>query len=142
MIKQSQATAVWKGDLKGGSGVIDSQHGAVRHVEYNFAKRFEGQAGVNPEELIAAAHAACFSMALSGELAKNRITAESISTTATTTLDQVDGKPTVSEIHLTTEVRAGAADAEVIRGAAAAAKAGCPISRLLNAKITLDVNIA
>lgn len=140
MIKQSQATAVWKGDLKGGSGVINSQHGAVRHVEYNFSKRFEDQPGVNPEELIAAAHAACFSMALSAELAKQRITAESISTTATTSLDLVDGKPTVSEIHLTTEVLAGA-DKETIRQAAEAAKAGCPISRLLNAKITLDVNV-
>jgi osmotically inducible protein OsmC len=141
MIKQSHATAVWKGDLKGGSGVIDSQHGAVRHAEYNFSKRFESQQGVNPEELIAAAHAACFSMALSGELAKNRITAESISTTATVSLDQVDGKPTVSEIHLATEVRAGTADKEAILRAAEAAKAGCPISRLLNAKITLAVNV-
>lgn len=140
MIKQSQATAVWKGDLKSGTGVIDSQHGAIKHVGYNFAKRFEDQQGSNPEELIAAALASCFSMAFSGELGKSNITPESISTNATTSLDQVDGKPTVSEIHLTTEVRAKG-DREAIKRAAETAKAGCPISRLLNAKVTLDVNV-
>lgn len=141
MIKQSQATAVWKGDLKSGTGVIDSQHGAIKHVGYNFAKRFEDQQGSNPEELIAAALASCFSMAFSGELGKSNITPESISTNATTSLDQVDGKPTVTEVHLTTEVKAGNADKDVIRRAAETAKSGCPISRLLNAKVTLDVNV-
>ncbi len=141
MIKQSQATAVWNGDLKGGKGMINSQHGAVREVPYNFAKRFEGETGATPEELIAAAHAACFSMALSAELAKSRITAESISTTATVTLDMVNNMPTVSEIHLTTEISAPGADEQTVAGHANDAKAGCPISRLLNAKITLDVNV-
>ena len=142
MIRQSQATAVWHGDLKSGRGIIDSQTGALKNVEYSFATRFGDQRGANPEELIAAAEAACFSMALSAELARNRITAESISTTATTTLDQVDDKPTVTEVHLTTEVRAGAANRDTVLRAAEAAKAGCPISRLLKAKVTLVVNVA
>jgi osmotically inducible protein OsmC len=142
MIKQSHATAVWSGDLRSGTGVIDSQHGAVRQVAYNFPKRFESEQGTNPEELIAAAHAACYSMALSGELAKNQIVAESITTTATTTLDMVDGKPTVSTIHLATVVKARGADRNVIHSAAEAAKGGCPISRLLNTKIMLDVSVA
>jgi osmotically inducible protein OsmC len=141
MIKQNQATAVWKGGLKDGSGVIDSQYGTLKHAEYNFAKRFEDQRGTNPEELIAAAQAACFSMYLSGELAKNKITPESIATTSTATLDMVDGKPTVTEIHVKTEIKAGNADKEILRKAAEVSKAECPISRLLKAKITLDVSI-
>ncbi len=140
MIKQSQATAVWKGDLKGGKGVVDSQHGALKEVEYNFATRFGDQRGANPEELIAAAEAACFSMALSAELGKANITADKIATTATAKFDEVEGIPTVTEVHLTTEVLADGADREEIMRAAEAAKAGCPISRLLKAKITLDLS--
>ena len=141
MIRQSKATAVWKGNLKGGLGMISSGSSAYKDLSYTFKPRFEDAPGTNPEELIASAHAACFSMALSGELGKANLTPESIETTATATLDTIDGKATVTEIHLATKVHAGAANADAIRKAAETAKSNCPISRLLNAKVTLEVSV-
>jgi lipoyl-dependent peroxiredoxin len=135
------ASAVWKGDLKTGTGTVSTQSGAVKDVAYSFATRFEDKPGSNPEELIAAAHAGCFSMALSAELGKVGLTPESVETTAEVTLEPVDGKPTVTRSHLRTRVRVPGADQAKFDGAAAAAKAGCPISRLLNTNITLEATL-
>jgi lipoyl-dependent peroxiredoxin len=136
------ASAVWKGGLKDGSGTVSASSGVLSNVPYNFRMRFEDEKGTNPEELIAAAHAACFSMALSGQLGNAGMTAESIDTTATVTMEPVDGKPTVTSSHLVTTVRIPNADPAKFKEAAENAKAGCPISRLLNTKITLDAKLA
>jgi len=133
---------VWKGGLKDGRGTFSAESGVLSSVPYNFAMRFENEKGTNPEELIAAAHAACFSMALSGQLGNAGMTAESIDTTATVTMEPVDGKPTVISSHLVTTVRIPNADKAVWSVQAENAKAGCPISRLLNTKITLDAKLA
>ena len=132
------ATAVWKGDLKTGTGTISTESGAVKDAAYGFATRFENEPGSNPEELIAAAHAGCFSMALSAELGKVGMTPDSIETTAEVTMEPVDGKPTVTRSHLRTRARIPEGDQAQFDAAAAAAKAGCPISRLLNTNITLE----
>ena len=132
------ASAVWKGGLKDGRGTVSSSSGALSNVPYNFAMRFENETGTNPEELIAAAHAACFSMALSLFLGNAGMTAESINTTATVTLEKVGDAFTVTASHLDTTVRIPNADKSKFQEAAEGAKAGCPISRLLNTKITLD----
>ena len=132
------ATAVWKGDLKSGTGTMSAPSGVLANAAYSFATRFESRPGTNPEELIAAAHAGCFSMALSGELGKAGLTPESIETTAEVTLEPVDGKPTVTRSHLKTRVRIPGGDRAKFEAAAAAAKAGCPISRLLKAEITME----
>src|SRR5262245_15402154 len=141
-MKRSSASAVWKGGLKDGKGTVSSQHGGLKAVPYNFRMRFEDEEGTTPEELIAAAHASCFSMALSGELGKAGMTADSIETQATVTMEPVEGKNTVSSSHLETTVRIPNADAAKFQAAADAAKAGCPISRLLApaAKITLTAH--
>lgn len=139
-----KASAVWKGGLKDGKGTVSAASGALSNVSYNFRQRFEDEPGTNPEELIAAAHASCFSMALSAELGKANLVPESISTTANVTFGPVDGKPTVSKIHLETVAKIPGAAAEAFAKAAADAKAGCPISRLLGAaaEITLDAKLA
>jgi osmotically inducible protein OsmC len=141
MVKHSRASAVWKGDLRNGTGAFSAASGVFQNVPYSFKTRFEDAPGTNPEELIAAAEAACFSMALSGELSKAGITQGTINTTATTTLDTVEGKPTVTEIHLTAEVQAGAVDKAAVQQAADVAKKNCPISRLLKANIILDLTV-
>src|SRR5437879_504851 len=130
-----KASARWDGGLKDGKGVVSAQSGAFKNLPYTFATRFEDKPGTNPEELIAAAHAGCFSMALSAELGKAGLTPESIETTAEVTMEPVDGKPTVTRSHLRTRVRLPGADQAKFDSAAAAAKAGCPISRLLNTNI-------
>jgi osmotically inducible protein OsmC len=135
------ASAVWKGGLKDGRGTVSSSSGALSNVPYNFSMRFENETGTNPEELIAAAHAACFSMALSLFLGKGDMTAESINTTATVTLEKVGDAFTVTASHLDTTVRIPNADKAKFQEAAEGAKAGCPISRLLNTKITLDARL-
>jgi osmotically inducible protein OsmC len=135
------ASAVWKGGLKDGRGTVSSSSGALSNVPYNFSMRFENETGTNPEELIAAAHAACFSMALSLFLGKAEMTAESINTTATVTLEKVGDAFTVTASHLDTTVRIPNADKTKFQEAAEGAKAGCPISRLLNTKITLDARL-
>ncbi len=134
----SKASAVWKGDLKSGSGAVSSASGALSDTAYTFATRFEGRAGSNPEEMIAAAHAGCFSMAFSAELGKAGLTPDHVTTSATVTLDMLDGGPTVTKIHLETTARVPGASQEAFDTAANNAKTGCPISRLLNAAISLN----
>ncbi len=136
------ASAVWNGSLKEGKGTISSQSGALKSMQYSFAARFAEGVGTNPEELIAAAHAGCFSMALSAELGKAGFTPDSIETTAVATLDLHD-KPTVTKIHLTTKAKIPGIDKAKFDEIAKGAKEGCPISRLLKAaEITLDATLA
>jgi osmotically inducible protein OsmC len=137
-----KATAIWRGDLRGGKGTLSTQSGALSNVPYSFAMRFENEPGTNPEELIAAAHAGCFSMALSGQLANAGMVAESIETTATVTLERTDAGPTVTKVHLDLTAKIPNADRAAFETAAENAKKGCPISRLLNTTITLDAKLA
>jgi osmotically inducible protein OsmC len=132
------ATAVWKGGLKDGAGEVSTETGVLSNVPYNFRMRFENEKGTNPEELIAAAHAACFSMALSLFLGDAGMKADSISTKATVTLEQVEGGFSVTSSALETRVKIPNADRAGFQKAAEAAKNGCPISKLLNARITMD----
>ncbi len=133
---------MWKGGLKDGRGTVSAGSGVLSNVPYNFSMRFENEKGTNPEELIAAAHAACFSMALSLFLGNAGMTADSIDTTATVTLEKVGDAFTVTASHLDTTVKIPNADQAKFQQAAEGAKAGCPISRLLNTKITLDAKLA
>ena len=143
MAIRNSASAHWSGDLKSGKGQISTASGGLSGLPYDFRKRFEGEKGTNPEELIGAAHAACFSMALSAELGKAGMTAEAIDTTATVTLDFIDGSATVTKIHLDLTAKIPGASDAAFQKAAADAKAGCPISRLLKAaEITLDAKLA
>ena len=132
------ASAVWNGGLKDGTGKVSTESGVLADVPYNFRMRFESEKGTNPEELIAAAHAACFSMALSLFLGEAGMKAESISTKATVTLEQVGGGFSVTSSALETRVKIPNADKGAFEKAAESAKSGCPISKLLNANITLD----
>ena len=134
-------SAVWKGGLKDGKGTVSTESTVLSGVPYNFSKRFESEKGTNPEELIAAAHAACFSMALSLFMANEGLKPESIDTSATVSFDNVDGAWTITESHLKTTVKSPGANAAAFQKAADGAKAGCPISRLLNTKITLDARL-
>ena len=135
---ESKASAVWKGNLKGGNGAISSNSGVLSNTAYTFATRFEGRAGTNPEELIAAAHAGCFSMALSAQLGEAGLTPDHVTTTATVTLEMLDSGPTVTKIHL--EVTAGVpgASQSAFDTAANNAKTGCPISKLMNTAISMN----
>ena len=135
------ASAVWRGSLKEGKGTISTQSGTLKETQYSFAARFESGVGTNPEELIAAAHAGCFTMALSAELGKANFTPESIETSAVVTLD-LHGTPTVTKIHLTTKAKVPGIEKAKFDEIANGAKAGCPISRLLAAvEITLDATL-
>lgn len=136
------ASAVWKGALQDGGGTVSTGSGVLSNVPYNFRMRFENQKGTNPEELVAAAHAACFSMALSMFLGQAGMTAESIETTATVSLEQINGGFAVMSSHLQTTVKIPNADRAAFEKAAETAKTGCPISKLLNAKITMDARLA
>lgn len=142
-MKVRSAQAEWKGDLKNGSGTLKTQSGAV-DTKYTFAARFEEGPETNPEELIGAAHAGCFSMAFSKQLAERGIDPQRIETTATVNLEKTDAGMTVTGIHLTTKVTSPGADEPAFQEAATAAKAGCPISRLLapGTQITLDAQLA
>ena len=135
------ASAVWKGGLKDGKGTVSTESGVLSGAPYNFSKRFESEKGTNPEELVAAAHAACFSMALSLFLGEAGMTAETIETKATVSLDQVDGGFAVTSSHLQTTVKIPAANKAAFDTAVETAKSGCPISKLLNAKITIDAKL-
>lgn len=137
-----KATAIWNGGLKDGKGTISTESGALKQTQYSFGTRFENGAGTNPEELIAAAHAGCFSMALSGQLAGAGLTAEKIETTATVSLEKLAEGWTINKIHLDVAARIPGADKGKFDAAAAAAKAGCPISRLLKAEITMEARLA
>ena len=134
------ADAVWKGDLKSGQGTVKVGSGSFEG-SYSFPSRFENGRGTNPEELLGAAHAACFSMALSLFMANEGLTPESIDTTATANFENVNGAWTVTSSHLETQVKSPGADPAKFQKAAEGAKAGCPISRLLNTKITLDAKL-
>ena len=136
-----KASAVWKGGLKDGKGTVSTESGVLSNAQYSFGTRFESGTGTNPEELIAAAHAGCFSMALSAELGKVNLKPESINTTATITLDMLPTGPTITSSHLETTVKIPGADKAVFDKAASDAKAGCPISRLLNTKITMEARL-
>lgn len=138
---ESKATAKWNGGLKDGKGSISSGSGILSDTPYTFATRFEGAKGTNPEELIAAAHAGCFSMALSAELGKAQITPQNIETSAVVLLAAQNGGFDVTESRLTTVVNAPGADRTKIEAAAAGAKENCPISKLLKAKISLNLTI-
>jgi osmotically inducible protein OsmC len=134
-------SAVWTGGLKDGKGTVSTQSGVLKESQYSFSTRFEDGIGTNPEELIAAAHAGCFSMALSGQLGAAGMTAESIRTTATVSLEKTDSGFSITAIHLDLTARIPGADKTAFEKAAADAKAGCPVSRVLNAKITLDAKV-
>jgi lipoyl-dependent peroxiredoxin len=136
------ANAVWKGGLKDGKGTISTESGVLSGAAYDFKKRFETDPGTNPEELIAAAHAACFSMALSGQLGAAGMTADSIETKCTVSLEKGDAGFSVTESHLETTVKIPNADKAKFETAVQNAKTGCPISKLLNTKITLDAKLA
>jgi osmotically inducible protein OsmC len=135
------ASAVWHGDLKNGKGGISTGSGVLKETQYSFGTRFESGIGTNPEELIAAAHAGCFAMAFSAELGKAGFTPASIHATATVTLDKTDAGWTVTESHLDMTAKIPGIDAAKFMSIANGAKAGCPISRLLNAKVTLDAKL-
>jgi len=136
-----KASAVWRGGLKDGKGTLATESGVLKETQYSFGTRFENGIGTNPEELIAAAHAGCFSMAFSAELGKVGITPESINTTATITLEKTDAGFSVTSSHLEVTARIPGADRSQVLEVANGAKAGCPISRLLKANITMDAKI-
>ncbi len=135
------ATAVWNGTTKEGKGTLTTQSGVLSKTQYSYSSRFERGIGTNPEELIAAAHAGCFSMALSGTLKEIGFAAEAIETTATVTMEKLEAGPTVTEVHLDVTANVANMDAEAFEVAAADAKANCPVSRLLNTKITLSAKL-
>jgi osmotically inducible protein OsmC len=136
------ASAVWHGSLKDGKGVISTQSGTLHETQYSFGSRFENGIGTNPEELIAAAHAGCFTMALSAQLTSAEMVPETLETTAVVTLANTDDGPTVTKIHLTTKAHVPGAEKEKFDELAKKAKEGCPISRLLKAaEITLDAQL-
>lgn len=141
MIRKSKATAVWRGGLQEGKGSVSFDSGVLLNASYSFAQRFEAANGTNPEELIAAAHAGCFSMALSDELGKADLVAERIETKATLDFEMKDNKPTISRIHLDCVAKVPRASPAAFDKAAQDAKVGCPISRLLNARITLSARL-
>lgn len=138
---QRKASAVWKGGLKDGRGTISSDSGVLKDTKYSFSTRFENEPGTNPEELIAAAHAGCFSMALSAQLGAAGIAPEQISTQAAVTLEKVDAGFAITAVHLTVRARIPGSDKEKFQQAADAAKSGCPVSKVLNAKITMDAQL-
>lgn len=133
-----KGSAAWQGGITDGKGTISTESGALKTYPYGFASRFEGQRGTNPEELIAAAHAGCFTMALSLILGEAKLTAEQMDTVAKVTLEQVEGGYAISAVHLTLKAKIPGADQATFEKLAAMAKAGCPISKLLKAEITLD----
>jgi len=134
-------SAVWRGGLKDGKGTVSTQSGVLKDTQYSFSTRFEDGAGTNPEELIAAAHAGCFSMALSGQLGNAGLTADEINTTATVTLEKLAQGFAVTKVHLVVEASVPGASEEQFATAAGNAKSGCPISKLLNAEITMDAKL-
>jgi osmotically inducible protein OsmC len=138
---QRTATAQWKGGLRDGKGSISTASGVLSNTQYSFGTRFENGPGTNPEELIAAAHAGCFSMALSAELGKASITPQSIDTKCTVTLEKTDAGFTVTTSQLDVKVRIPGGNKAAFDKAAADAEAGCPISRLLKAKITMNASL-
>jgi lipoyl-dependent peroxiredoxin len=135
------ASAVWKGGLKDGKGTISTDSGVLSDTQYSFSTRFEEGVGTNPEELIAAAHAGCFSMALSGQLAQAGLTADSIQTTASVSLEKTDAGFAITSVHLSVKAKVPGADNQAFEKAANNAKSGCPVSKVLNAQITMEASL-
>jgi len=135
---ERQASAVWNGTLKEGNGTMTAPSGVLKDANYTWGQRFAEDPGTNPEELIAAAHAGCFSMAFAGKLTTAGFPPERIATTASVTLEKTDAGMTVTRVHLSTRARVPGVSAAAFAEQAESARATCPISRLLNAKITLD----
>ncbi|WP_428666181.1 OsmC family protein [Reyranella sp.] len=135
------ASAAWSGGLKDGKGSISTESGALKAHPYGFAARFEGQKGTNPEELLGAAHAGCFTMALSLILSEAKLTATQMDTTAKVTLEQVEGGFAITAVHLTLKAKIPGADQKTFEELANKAKAGCPLSKVINATITLDATL-
>ena len=136
-----KASAEWNGTIKEGTGTISTESGVLDAAQYSFSTRFEDGIGTNPEELIAAAHAGCFSMALSGQLTAAGFTPEYIKTTAAVRLEKLDSGFEITKIHLDVTAKIPGADNDAFQTAAANAKAGCPISKLFNAEITMDAKL-
>jgi osmotically inducible protein OsmC len=141
MIIKKSGSAVWSGGIKDGIGSVSTESGVLAKAPYGFSARFEGGKGTNPEELIAAAHAGCFTMALSGVLGEAGMTAKEMNTTATVTLEKVEGGFSISAVHLTLVASIPGANQEAFDAAAQKAKENCPVSKLLNANITLDARL-
>jgi osmotically inducible protein OsmC len=137
-----QASAVWTGGLKQGQGKVNSTSGAFKDLSYSFRTRFESQPGTNPEELIAAAHAGCFSMALSAQLERSGFTANEIRTTARVSLEQKEGGWEISKVNLDVQASVPNIDKAKFDELANNAKTGCPVSKLLNADITMNARLA
>lgn len=135
------ASAEWQGGLKDGKGTISTDSGVLANTQYSFSTRFEEGKGTNPEELIAAAHAGCFSMALSGQLGQAGLTADSINTTASVTLEKTDAGFAITSVHLEVKAKVPGADQQAFATAANNAKAGCPVSKLLKAEITMNASL-
>jgi osmotically inducible protein OsmC len=138
---QRKASAVWKGGLKDGKGSISAPGGVLNNTQYSFTSRFENGPGTNPEELIAAAHAGCFSMALSAQLGGANLTPESITTNITLTMEKLDSGWTITESHIDVVGKVPGADAATFQKYAEAAEKGCPVSKVLNAKITMNAKL-
>ena len=138
---QRKASAEWKGSLKEGSGSVSSSSGVFSKTPFSFGTRFGDQPGTNPEELIAAAHAGCFSMALSAQLGGAGLTPDSIKTNATLTMEKLDSGWTITAVHLDVVGKVPKADAATFQKMADAAKTGCPVSKVLNAKITMNAKL-
>ena len=138
---KTNGSAVWQGGIKDGKGAISTRSGALAEYPYGFASRFEGKPGTNPEELIGAAHAGCFTMALSLILGQAGLTADHMETKADVTLDQVPGGFAITAVHLTLKARIPGADQAKFDELTTMAKAGCPVSKLLKAEITLDATL-
>jgi lipoyl-dependent peroxiredoxin len=138
---ERKASAVWKGSLKDGKGEFSAPSGVFSHVPYSFRTRFEDAPGTNPEELIAAAHAACFSMALSAQLGGADLTPESINTVANLKMEKLDAGWAITSVHLDVTAKVPNADDTAFQKAAENAKAGCPVSKVLNAKISMNAKL-
>jgi lipoyl-dependent peroxiredoxin len=138
---ERKASAVWKGGLKDGKGAVSSASGVLSNTPYSFTTRFENTPGTNPEELIAAAHAACFSMALSAQLGGANLTPESINTSATLTMEKLEAGWTITAVNLDVVAKVPGASQEAFNTAAQNAKEGCPVSKVLNAKITMNAKL-
>lgn len=137
-----KGSARWQGGLRDGKGAVSTESGVLAEAQYSFGTRFEDGAGTNPEELLGAAHAGCFSMALSKQLEDAGAKAEEINTTATVRLEKTDAGFTITSVHLDVTVRAPGLEQAALETATTNAKVGCPVSRLFNAEITMDAKLA
>lgn len=137
-----EASAQWQGDLKRGKGTLSTNSGVLNHTPYSFTTRFEGEKGTNPEELIAAAHAGCFTMALSAFLGRANITAEQLNTQASVSLEQIDGNWSITAIHLEVVAKIPGITEANLQEIAKQAKENCPVSRLLKANITMNIKLS